>query len=151
MSILKTTAGLAGSLFGGYQASRAMKKVRALLNEEQRENQNWYDRRMHQDYTQTAEAQNAMRRAHDYAQQLNRAAEGRQAVMGGTQEAVAAEREQTNEAVANTLADIAAAGTSQKEAIEQEYLKNKRAVRKAKAGLYAQQAQEISKAAGKVF
>ena len=151
MAALKTVAGLAGSLFGGYQASRAMKKVRNLLREEERENNNWYERRMNQDYTQTAEAQNAMRRARDYARELNRAAEGRQAVMGGTDEAVAAERERTNEAVGNTLADIAAAGTQQKDAIEQIYLKRRQALKKAQADLYAKQAEQISKAAGMVL
>ena len=77
---------MAGSVFGGYQASKAMRRVRAMLKEQQRDNQNWYDRRMNQDFGQTAEAQDAMRRTREYAEELSRKADGARAVSGGTEE-----------------------------------------------------------------
>ena len=75
---------MAGSIFGGYQASKAMKKSRRLLEAQLRDNQNWYDRRMNQDYTQTASSQAAMKRAMEYAEQLNRKADGQAAGNGTT-------------------------------------------------------------------
>ena len=83
-SIIGAAASLAGSIFGGYQASKAMKKSRRLLEAQLRDNQNWYDRRMSQDYTQTASSQAAMKRAMEYAEQLNRKADGQAAVNGTT-------------------------------------------------------------------
>ena len=82
---LSPVLSIAGSIFGGYKASKAMKRARKMLDEQATDNQNWYDRRMNQDFTQTASAQNAMRRAIDYAEQLNRKADGNAAVMGGSE------------------------------------------------------------------
>ena len=40
-SIIGAAASLAGTIFGGYQASKAMKKSRRLLEAQLRDNQNW--------------------------------------------------------------------------------------------------------------
>ncbi len=146
-SIIGAAAGLAGSLLGGYKASKAMKKVRRLMSEQNRDNQNWYDRRINQDYSQTAEAQDAMRRTREYADQLMRHAEGNRMVNGGTEEALASAQRQATHAVGDTMAGIAASGTQTKEAVEQQYLENRRALQQQKMGYYLQKAREISKAA----
>ena len=52
----------------------------------------------------------------------NKAAAGTAAVMGGSQEAAAAARAQNNEAIANTIAQIAANADARKDVIEQQYL-----------------------------
>ena len=137
---------MAGSVFGGYQASKAMRRVRAMLKEQQRDNQNWYDRRMSQDYTQTASSQAAMKRAMEYAEQLNRKADGQAAVNGTTDLRPAAEREQANQLMEHTLTNIAASGNAAKEAIEQQYLENKDELTQKRRNLYERKAQEISKA-----
>ena len=48
-AIISAAGGLAGSLIGGYKASKQMKKVRRMLNRQEVDNRNWYDRRMNQD------------------------------------------------------------------------------------------------------
>ena len=145
-SIIGAAAGLAGSLLGGYKASKAMKKVRRLMAEQSRDNRNWYDRRMNQDYNQTAEAQDAMRRTREYADQLLRRAEGNRIVNGGTDEALATAQRVATQAVGDTMAGIATAGTQTKDAVEQQYIENRRALQQQKMGYYLQKAREISKA-----
>ena len=144
-AIISAAGGLAGSLIGGHKASREMKKVRRLLGQQERDNRNWYDRRMNQDYTQTAQAQDAIRRTREYADQLMRRAEGNAMVNGATEESMAAARSQAAQSVGNTMADIAAAGDQTKEAVEQQYLANKLDLEQRKMALMQQKAQNISK------
>ena len=146
-AIISAAGGLAGSLIGGYKASKQMKIVRRMLNRQEVDNRNWYDRRMNQDYTQTAQAQDAIRRTREYADQLMQRAEGNAMVNGATEESMAAARQQAAQAVGNTMADIAAAGDQTKEAVEQQYLANKDDIQRRKMALLQQRAQNISKAA----
>ena len=145
-AIISAAGGLAGSLIGGYKASKQMKKVRRMLNRQEVDNRNWYDRRMNQDYTQTAQAQDAIRRTREHADQLMQRAEGNAMVNGATEESMAAARQQAAQAVGNTMADIAAAGDQTKEAVEQQYLANKDDIQRRKMALLQQRAQNISKA-----
>lgn len=147
-TILESIAGVAGSVFGGWQASKSMRRVRELLREQQRDNQNWYDRRMNQNFGQTAEAQEAMRRAREYAEELGKKAEGVRAVTGGTEESAIAAKEKAAKMVGDTAATIAANGTQAKEAVEQQYLRNRQLLRNEETELEKQKAKEIAKAAG---
>ena len=145
-TLLSTAGKVAGSVFGGYQASKAMRRVRAMLKEQQRDNQNWYDRRMNQDFGQTAEAQDAMRRTREYAEELSRRADGARAVNGGTEESGITAKAQATKMVGDTAAAIAASGTQAKDAIEQQYLVNRQALKTSEAELEKEKAREIAKA-----
>ena len=96
---------IGGSIFGGYKASQAMKQVRKNLDNQLRENQDWYDRRYNEDATQRADAQRMLAMTNQAIKERNKAAAGTQAVMGGTEESVAA----TKAANANALSDMASA------------------------------------------
>lgn len=149
-TIIGTAAGVAGSLIGGYKASKQLKKVRRMLGQQERDNRNWYDRRMNQDYTQTAAAQDAIRRTREYADQLLSRAEGSSMVHGNTSESMAAARRQAAQAVGNTTADIAAAGDQTRDAVEQQYIANQKEIQRRKMALWQQQAQNISKASSMI-
>ena len=56
-SIIGGAISAAGSIFGGISASKAMKKVKRNLQQQQKDNQNWYDQRYNEDATQRADAQ----------------------------------------------------------------------------------------------
>lgn len=117
--------GVGGAIFGGISASKAMKKVKRNLQQQQRENQSWYDRRYNEDATQRADAQRILTMTNENIRQRNRAAAGTQAVMGGTEESVAAAKAANNQALADATSQIAAAGERRKDAIEQQYLTTK--------------------------
>lgn len=117
--------GIGGSIFGGISASRAMKKAKRNVEEELRENQNWYDRNYYADDTQRASAQRVITQTMDNVRKRNQQAAGTQAVMGGSEESMAAEKAANNQAVADAMSQIAVNGERRKDQIEQQYMQNK--------------------------
>ena len=124
-SIVGAGLKIGGSIFGGIKASRAMKKIRENLQNQLKENQDWYDRRYNEDATQRADAQRLLSMTEDSIKNRNRQAAGSQAVMGGTEESVAAAKEANNKTLADTTSNIAAMADHRKDQIEQQYMGNK--------------------------
>ena len=114
-------AGIAGSIFGGISASKAMKKVKNNLNAQKEENRNWYDRRYNEEATQRADAQAILTLTEEAIKERNRAASGAAAVMGGTEESVAATKAANARAQAEATTNIAVNAERRKDSIEQQY------------------------------
>lgn len=123
--ILGGTLGTVGALFGGFANRRKANKLESMVNARKEENENWYNRRYNEDATQRADAQRVLTMTENSIRQRNRAAEGRAALMGGTQESVAAEKEMNNRGYADAVSQIAAAGDARKDAIERQYQNRK--------------------------
>lgn len=140
--------GAAASAFGGAKAAKANERANKLLAQQQRDNQAWYDRRYHEDYTETAEAQNVIRMAKEAAEKQYRRAEGAAAVAGATDESVAQAKEAGNELVAETLANVAAQGNARKESVDNQYQQTKAALTNQQMAAEQAKAQAISNAAG---
>lgn len=120
-SILGGALGAVGSIFGGIQASKAMKKYKANVEDQQRKNEAWYNRRYNEDATQRADAQRILSKTQEAIKNRNQQAAGTQAVMGGTEESVAATKAANAQALAEATSQIAAAGDRRKDAIEAQY------------------------------
>ena len=114
----------AGAIFGGISASKAMKKAKRNVEAQRKKNQDWYDQRYNEDATQRADAQRILTQTEESIKQRNRAAAGSAAVMGGTDESVAAAKAANNEALADATAQIAANADARKDSIEATYLQN---------------------------
>lgn len=114
-SIVGAGLGAVGSIFGGIKASKAMKKVRNNLREQQQDNANWYNRRYNEDATQRADAQRILTKTEESIRNRNRQAAAAQAVMGGTEESVAAAKAANNEAMAEAASQIAVAADARKD------------------------------------
>ena len=121
MGLIGTALGAVGSVFGGISASMAMKKAKKNVQEQVQKNQDWYDRRYNEDATQRADAQRILTMTEESIKNRNRQAAGAQAVMGGTEESVAAAKAANNQALADATAQIAANGEQRKDQIEQQY------------------------------
>lgn len=134
---------IGGSIFGGIKASQAMKQVRKNLEQQQRENQDWYDRRYNEDATQRADAQRMIALTNEAIKNRNRAAAGTQAVMGGTEESVAATKAANANALADTAAQIAVAGANRKDQIENQYMAKKDNINQQLNNLQQQKANNI--------
>lgn len=117
--------GIGASIFGGISASKAMKKVKRNLEGQMRENQDWYDRRYNEDATQRADAQRILTITNDNIRQRNQQAAGAQAVMGGTDESVAATKAANSQAIAEATSQIAVNGERRKDQIESQYMTTK--------------------------
>lgn len=124
-ALLGAAIGAAGSIAGSIAKNKSLKNLKDSLERRKRENENWYTRRYNEDATQRADAQRMISMTEEAIKRRNRAAAGRAAVMGGTEESVAAEKEANNVAQANIIGQIAAEGERRKDAIEQQYLNRK--------------------------
>jgi hypothetical protein len=114
-----------GAILGGIAQSKAAKKQQKRLQQQMKENQDWYDRRYNEDFTQRADAQRLLTMTQDAMRRNNQASAGTAAVMGGSTESVAAAKAANNQVMADTVSQIAADAANQKNAIEQQYMANK--------------------------
>lgn len=116
--------GAAGSIFGGISASKAMKRAKKNVEAQRKKNQDWYDRRYNEDATQRADAQRILTQTEESIKQRNKQAAGSAAVMGGTDESVAAAKAANNQALADATSQIAANAEARKDNIEATYMAN---------------------------
>lgn len=120
--IIGGALGAAGSVLGGISKNNMLKKQIAMINEQKRENQDWYDRRYNEDATQRADAQAMLTQTREEFRNRNRSAAGSAAVMGGTDESIAAVRAENAKAMADATSSIVQAGEHRKDGIEQHYM-----------------------------
>lgn len=144
--IIGAGLGVAGSIIGGKAASSAVKSAKGNLQAQRKKNQDWYDRRYNEDATQRADAQAILTRTEESIRNRNRQAAGVQAVMGGTEESVAAAKAANNEALAQAVTGIAVNGEARKDAIESQYLQTDANITQQENNLEMQKAQAIAEA-----
>lgn len=124
MGLIGSAIGAAGAIFGGISASAAAKKAKKNVEAQRQKNQDWYDRRYNEDATQRADAQRILTQTEESIKQRNQQAAGSAAVMGGTDESVAAAKAANNQALADATSQIAAAADARKDNIEATYMQN---------------------------
>ena len=124
MGLIGSAIGAAGSIFGGISASKAMKRAKKNVEAQRKKNQDWYDRRYNEDATQRADAQRILTQTEESIKQRNKQAAGSAAVMGGTEESVAAAKAANNQALADATSQIAANAEARKDNIEATYMAN---------------------------
>lgn len=145
-SIVGGALSAGGAIFGGISASKAMKKAKKNVEAQRKKNQDWYDRRYNEDATQRADAQRILTQTEESIKQRNRAAAGSAAVMGGTDESVAAAKAANNEALADATSQIAANADARKDNIEATYLQNDNAFVEQLNAIEQGKAQAVSQA-----
>ena len=120
--------GLASSIAGGIANRKARKKQEQMLAQQQRDNQAWYDRKYNEDPTKRADTVRLLTQMQEQIKNRNKAAKGRQAVMGGTEDSTTAVKEANNKTLADTTSQIVATNEARKDAIEQQYQQNERSI-----------------------
>ncbi len=119
---IATAIGAAGSLLsswiGGKAASSAAKDAERRQRQQEAKEDAWYNRRYNEDYLDTAAGQNLVRRAKQmYDRNIKRAA-GAKAVAGGTDASVQMAKDSANQALGDTMANIAATDQSRKSQVD---------------------------------
>lgn len=147
----------AGAIAGGIIQRNAMKKVEKNLKQQEQQNQDWYDRRYNEDATQRADAQRLLTMTENSIKERNRQAAGAAAVMGGTEESVAAAKAANNQALADATSQIAVQADARKDSIEQQYMAKRddlygqqNAITQQKAAATSQAVQGVADAAGSI-
>ena len=127
-SLIGAGLGLVSSIAGGIANRNARRKQEQMLVQQLRENQAWYDRKYNEDPTKRADTVRLLTQMQEQIKNRNRAAKGRQAVMGGTEDSTTAVKEANNKALADTTSQIVSSNEARKDAIEQQYQQNKRSI-----------------------
>jgi len=139
-SLIGAGLGVASSIFGGISARKARRKQERMLAQQEQENQAWYDRKYNEDPTKRADTVRLLTQMQEQIKNRNKAAKGRQAVMGGTEDSTTAVKEANNKTLADTTSQIVAANESRKDAIEGQYQAKKDAIQNKRMGLEAEKA-----------
>lgn len=115
---------IAGSIAGGVAAKKQARAAQKELEKQRLKNQEWYNRRYNENATQRGDAQRMLTKTEEMIRQRNKAAQGAQAVMGGTSESVAAAKAANNKAISDVASNITANADARKDAIETTYMQN---------------------------
>lgn len=138
-AIISGAVGALGGLLGSEGKNESVRKQLKLLQQQQKGNENWFNRRYNEDATQRADAQRILQITEDRIRKRNKAAAGREAVMGGATEDTMREKEAGNEMMANAVSQINAANERRKDQIEQQYLQKKGALDQQQMAIEAQE------------
>lgn len=139
-SLIGAGLGVASSIFGGISARKARRKQERMLAQQEQENQAWYDRKYNEDPTKRADTVRLLTQMQEQIKNRNKAAKGRQAVMGGTEDSTTAVKEANNKTLSDTTSQIVAANEARKDAIEGQYQARKDAIQNKRMGLEAEKA-----------
>lgn len=146
-TIIGGALGLGASLVGGIASAREARRAKEVLAQRAEDNQNWFDRRYNEDATQRADAQRLLSVTEDRIRNRHKQIAGTAAVMGSTEEGVAAAKATNAQALSDAVGSIAADGERRKDLIEGQYMAQKDALAGQQAQSHLQQAGAISGAA----
>lgn len=138
--------GLASSIAGGIANRNVRKKQEQMIAQQQRENQAWYDRKYNEDPTKRADTVRLLTQMQEQIKNRNKAAKGRQAVMGGTEDSTTAVKEANNKTLADTTSQIVAANDARKDNIEQQYMNRKNQLQNQQMSIDAEKAADTANA-----
>nr|UWI40311.1 MAG: hypothetical protein [Bacteriophage sp.] len=138
--------GLASSIAGGVANRKARRKQEQMIAQQQRENQAWYDRKYNEDPTKRADTVRLLTQMQEQIKNRNKAAKGRQAVMGGTEDSTTAVKEANNKTLADTTSQIVAANDARKDNIEQQYINRKNQLQNQQMSIDAEKAADTANA-----
>lgn len=113
---------MASGIFGAAEQRKAAREQRRELARQRAANDAWYKRNYYQDYLNTVEAQNALKRYRNAWAEQTQQARARQAVTGGTPEQAQALAEAGGEAMGDMIGNLAAAGQQNRQAIDAQKL-----------------------------
>lgn len=137
---------VASSIAGGIANRKARRKQEQMIAQQQKENQAWYDRKYNEDSTKRADTVRLLTQMQEQIKNRNKAAKGRQAVMGGTEDSTTAVKEANNKTLADTTSQIVATNDARKDNIEQQYMNRKNQLQNQQMGLEAEKAADTANA-----
>ena len=138
--------GLASSIAGGIANRKARQKQEQMIAQQQKENQAWFERKYNEDPTKRADTVRLLTQMQEQIKNRNKAAKGRQAVMGGTEDSTTAVKDANNKTLADTTSQIVAANDARKDNMENQYRARKSQLQGQQMSLEAEKAADTANA-----
>lgn len=146
-TILGGAAALGSAIYGAIKSSKYNKQADRLIQNQRDENKRWYDIKMSQDYTQRADVQNAINRQREMLDEQYKRAQQTAKVAGGSDAALAAQKEAANKSLSDTMSNVASNAADYKDKVESQYRQQDAALNQQQAEQARQKAQAAAAAA----
>lgn len=143
-AIIGVVASVGSAIAGGVKGARTNSKLKKAIEDEKAENTAWYNRRYNEDPLARSDTQRILNRTQEAIRRNNQTAQAQQAVVGGSEESVAATKQANAQALASAASSISANNDARKDEIEQSYRQQQANLNAQKRGLQAQHAQNVA-------
>lgn len=141
---------IGGAAMSAIAGARAYRRQMNNLRKQERENQNWYDRRYNENATERADSVALNEQAKQHFAERMAQHQGTAAVMGGTNAQLAAEKNAEAAGYAGMQAQRQQMADRRKDTIENTFLANKSNIQNKMLEMEAQRAQGIQQAASQM-
>lgn len=148
--ILSAAAQVGSSIYGAIKSSQANERAEQMIQNQRDENKKWYDQKMAEDYMQRSDVQNVLRKQRELLDEQYKKARATNIVAGGTDESLALQQQAANDAMGETMANIASNAADYKESVENQYRTQDADLNQQQIGVEQAKAQSIAQAAGQV-
>ncbi len=147
-AIVSGIASLASTAIAAKNSKDQADKARTLLEQQKAENKRWYNARMGEDVTRKADVQALLTKQRELLNERYNADRATNIVAGGSESALAKQKEAANASVAETITNAAARGEADKKQIEQQYMQQNNALAQQQIAGHEAQAEQIAQAGG---
>lgn len=138
---------LASTILGQVASNRYNKQAQAEIDARKKENKQWYDQKMNEDYLMRSDVQNVLRKQRELLDEQYQRARATNIVAGGTDESLALQQQAANKVLGDTMADIASNASTYKDNVEQQYRAQQDSLSQQQQQIYNNQANQVSQAA----
>jgi len=143
VSTALTLASLGAKLGSGIANAVKMNDQMKSARKEMASLDDWYKAESNEDYLNTDQAQNVLRKLREMIKKNQEVTQNTAAVMGGTAEAQVAANESNNQALAEAMSGLAAQDTVRKDSLRGDYLGQKRSLQERLYQLKSAQMQSL--------
>jgi hypothetical protein len=138
---------LGSAIYGQVKSNQYNKQAQDELKARREENKQWYNQKMNEDYMMRSDVQNVLRKQRELLNEQYQRARATNIVAGGTDESLALQQQAANNAMGETMADIAANASSYKDNVEQQYRSAENNLSAQQQQIYTNQANQVAQAA----
>lgn len=140
-SAISAGAGLLGGLFGGIKAGKERRKAQRALDEEKKYQEDLFNREYYADPMERSDNAALLRSLREGLKERTRQSAGVAAITGATPEAIVAEKEAANNAIADTMSNLGAINQQYKENVMNRYLNQRNNIARQQQQIYGQSAE----------
>lgn len=137
---------LGSAIISSIASASQNNKARNLVSQQKRENDEWYKTKMSSDYTQRSDAQALLNKQREMLAEQYKRARATNAVAGGSEESLAAQKQVAAQTAGDTITNIASQASAYKDNVEQQYRATDNALTQQQVQTHQQQAKEIARA-----
>ena len=145
--IISGVGSAVAGIVGGNATRKAANRNQRLIEEAENESKAWYDKEYNANFLDRSDARAAIAKTREMLNDRYKQAEASAAVTGATEESIARQKRDANEALAEVTGNIAERADAYKDAVRENYESQQDAIRNQKIGVNNQKAAATAQAA----